>query len=43
MLLADMADHARHGIAECHDRRREEMETDPILAAVLERFLEVIG
>jgi uncharacterized protein with HEPN domain len=43
VLLADMADHARRAIGACHGRRREDMETDPILAAALERFIEVIG
>ncbi len=43
VLLADMADHARRAIGACHDRRREEMETDLTLAAALERFIEVIG
>ena len=43
VLLRDMADHALRAINACHDRRREEMETDPVLAAALERFSEVIG
>ena len=43
VLLTDMADHARRAINACHGRRRDEMETDPVLAAALERFIEVIG
>ena len=43
VLLSDMADHAQRAIAACRGRRREDLETDEVLAAALERFIEVVG
>ena len=38
-----MVDHARRAVEAVKGRRREDLETDPVLAAALERFIEVIG
>lgn len=38
-----MADHARRAIVAAAGRRREDLETDPVLAAAIERFIEVVG
>lgn len=43
VLLKDMVEHARRAIAACRGRRREDLETDAVLAAALERFIEVAG
>jgi uncharacterized protein with HEPN domain len=43
VLLRDMLDHARRVAEAVAGRRRDELETDPLLAAALERFIEVIG
>jgi uncharacterized protein with HEPN domain len=43
VLLRDMLDHARRAAEAVSGRRRAEMDTDPVLAAALERFIEVIG
>jgi len=43
VLLGDMADHARRAIAACRGRRREDLGMDDVLAAALERFIEVVG
>ncbi|MEO8587435.1 MAG: HepT-like ribonuclease domain-containing protein [Acidobacteriota bacterium] len=43
VLLKDMVDHARRAMAACQGKRRENLETDPVLAAALERFIEVAG
>ena len=43
VLLKDMADHARRAIEACRGRRRADLDTDLLLAAALERFIEIIG
>ena len=43
VLLRDMLDHARRAAEAVAGRRRPELDTDPVLAAALERFIEVIG
>lgn len=43
VLLRDMLDHARRAVAAVSGRSREDLEQDPVLAAALERFVEVIG
>ena len=43
VLLKDMADHARRAIEACRSRNREDLDTDLVLAAALERFIEIIG
>lgn len=43
VLLLDMLDHARLAVAAAKGRRRMDLDLDPILAAALERFVEVIG
>ena len=43
ILLRDMLDHARRATDAIAARSRAELETDPVLAAALERFIEVIG
>lgn len=42
-LLRDMLDHARRAVAAVSGKERSELESDLILAAALERFIEVIG
>lgn len=42
-LLRDMLAHARLAVASVADREREDLDSDLILAAALERFIEVIG
>ncbi len=42
-LLRDMLAHARLAVAAVADRRRGDLDSDFILAAALERFIEVIG
>lgn len=43
VLLRDMRDHARKAVAACRTRSRPELDDDDVLAAALERFIEVIG
>ncbi len=43
VLLRDMLDYARRAVTAVTSRERPELETDPVLAAALERFIEVIG
>lgn len=43
VLLRDMLDHARKAIAAARGRSREDLERDDLLAAGLERFIEVVG
>ena len=43
VLLRDMLDHARRAGDAVAGRRRSDLDTDPVLAAALERFIEVIG
>ena len=42
-LLRDMVSHARLAVGAVSDRAREDLDEDPVLAAALERFIEVIG
>lgn len=42
-LLRDMREYARKAVAATAGRTRLDLETDEILAAALERFIEVIG
>ena len=42
-LLRDMLAHARLAVAAVADKERIDLESDFILAAALERFIEVIG
>ena len=41
--LRDMLDQARAAVAAAHGRCRADLDHDPVLAAALERFVEVIG
>ena len=43
VLLLDMLDHARLAVAAADGRTRADLDADPVLAAALERFVEVIG
>ncbi|NIN49549.1 MAG: DUF86 domain-containing protein, partial [Gemmatimonadales bacterium] len=43
VLLRDMLDHARRAVAAVAEKQRADLESDFILAAALERFIEVIG
>ena len=43
ILLRDMVDHATRAIAAVAGRRREDLDVDHVLAAALERFIEVVG
>ena len=43
VLLRDMLDYARKAVSASQGRAREDLDDDVILAAALERFLEVIG
>jgi uncharacterized protein with HEPN domain len=43
ILLRDMLDHARRAAEAVAGRHRHDLETDFVLAAALERFIEVIG
>ena len=42
-LLRDMLAYARRAVAAVADRQRTELDSDDILAAALERFIEIIG
>jgi len=43
VLLRDMRDHARKAVAAARSRSRAELDHDDVLAAALERFIEVVG
>ncbi len=43
ILLKDMADHARMAVKAVAGKARHHLDDDPVLAAALERFIEVIG
>jgi uncharacterized protein with HEPN domain len=43
VLLRDMPDHARKAIAAARGRSRDDLDRDDLLAAGLERFIEVVG
>ncbi len=43
VLLRDMLDYARRAVTAVASRERADLESDPILSAALERFIEVIG
>ncbi len=43
VLLRDMLDHARRAVTAVAEKERGDLESDFILAAALERFIEVIG
>ena len=43
VLLRDMLDHARKAVAAVAGRERGDLERDDVLAAALERFIEVLG
>lgn len=42
-LLRDMVDHARRAIAAVAGKERGDLDVDDVLAAALERFIEVVG
>ncbi len=42
-LLRDMLAHARQAVAAIADKERGDLDSDFVLAAALERFIEVIG
>lgn len=43
VLLRDMLDYAGKAVTAVRSRRRDDLDTDEILAAAVERFIEVIG
>jgi len=43
VLLLDMLDHVRRAVQAVSGRNRADLDTDPVLAAALERFIEVLG
>jgi uncharacterized protein with HEPN domain len=43
VLLRDMLDHGRFAVEAIADKERPDLDSDLILAAALERFIEVIG
>ncbi len=43
VLLRDMLDHARRAVEAVAEKDRSDLDSDLILAAALERFVEVIG
>ena len=43
VLLGDMLDYARLAVAAAWGRSREDLAEDDVLAAALERFIEVVG
>ncbi len=43
ILLHDMLDYARRAVDAVEGRSREVLNTDPVVAGALERFVEVIG
>ena len=42
-LLRDRLDHARRAVAAVAEKERSDLDSDFVLAATLERFIEVIG
>ena len=42
-LLRDMVDHAERAIAAVAGKQRGDLDVDAVLAAALERFIEVVG
>jgi hypothetical protein len=42
VLLKDMADHARMAVMAAAGKQRQSLDADPVLAAALERFIEVV-
>jgi len=42
-LLRDMLDHARRATRAVSGKQRSDLDSDEVLAAALERFIEVIG
>jgi uncharacterized protein with HEPN domain len=42
-LLRDMLDHARRAVSAVERKQRADLDTDFVLAAALERFIEVVG
>ena len=43
VLLRDMVAHARLAVAAVSGKAREDLDSDPVLAAALERFIEIVG
>lgn len=43
VLIRDMVDYAARAVDAVGDRDRSQLDSDPLLAAALERFIEVIG
>lgn len=43
VLLLDMLDHARKAVCATHNRSRADLDGDDVLAAALERFVEIVG
>lgn len=43
VLLRDMLTFSRRAVAAAADRNRSELDSDVVLAAALERFIEVVG
>lgn len=43
VLLRDMLDHARRAVSAVAGKERADLDADFILAAALERFIEVVG
>jgi uncharacterized protein with HEPN domain len=43
VLLLDMLDHARRAVEAVQGRVRADLDSDAVLAAALERFIEVLG
>jgi uncharacterized protein with HEPN domain len=43
VLLRDMRDHARKAVAAARNHVRADLDHDDVLAAALERFIEVVG
>lgn len=43
VLLRDMLDHARKAVAASRGKSRSDLDRDEVLAAAIERFIEVIG
>jgi len=43
VLLRDMLDYSKRAVSAVRGRERDDLDSDPLLAAALERFVEVIG
>lgn len=43
VLLQDMLDYARKALCSVQGRSRQDLEDDDVLAAALERFIEILG